>query len=214
MEKQGVRPAFPPDNLEAMDEIPFFFTGSDCKLTAIRSYCTIPTAGTYGSSYPADTAGSVWCSMTAAWPMGWMLPHRCWPTCSICSMRIHTAGGAKKSCPQKRVLCGHICWMGCRITASLPPCTICAGGEDGAAMEAARTVRQALFRSGTRYRPGGGQAALPVLERLTRRHDTAAERLYHLVAGRTGRSGQDTGGAPRCRRDGKHGGADTGRGPE
>ncbi|BFL38652.1 hypothetical protein K400107F7_03020 [Agathobaculum massiliense] len=58
MEKQGVHPAFSPDNLEAMDEIPFFFAGSDCKFTAIQSYCTIPTTGTYGSLYPSDTAGA------------------------------------------------------------------------------------------------------------------------------------------------------------
>ena len=88
--------------------------------------------------------------------------------------------GSEKSCPQKRVLCGHICWMGCRITASLRPCTICAGEQDGAAMEAARTVRQALSEAVQGIDRAAGRL-LPVLERLTRRHDTAAERLYHLV---------------------------------
>ena len=53
-------------------------------------------------------------------------------------------------------------------------------GEDSAAMEAARTVRQALSEAVQGIdRAAGG--LLPVLERLTRRHDTAAERLYHLV---------------------------------
>ncbi|GAB2046033.1 hypothetical protein AGATL06_25320 [Agathobaculum sp. TL06] len=58
MEKQGVCPAFPPDNLEVLDEIPLFFAGSDRKLTVIQSYCTIPKAGTDGALYPADTAGA------------------------------------------------------------------------------------------------------------------------------------------------------------
>ncbi|MCU6790215.1 hypothetical protein OCV66_14110 [Agathobaculum ammoniilyticum] len=53
-------------------------------------------------------------------------------------------------------------------------------GEDSAAMEAARTVRQALSEAVQGIDRAAGRL-LPVLERLTRRHDTAAERLYHLV---------------------------------
>ena len=47
-------------------------------------------------------------------------------------------------------------------------------------MEAARTVRQALSEAVQGIDRAAGRL-LPVLERLTRRHDTAAERLYHLV---------------------------------
>ncbi|GAB2046034.1 hypothetical protein AGATL06_25330 [Agathobaculum sp. TL06] len=53
-------------------------------------------------------------------------------------------------------------------------------GEDSAAMEAARTVRQALSDAVHGIDRAAGRL-LPVLERLVRRHDAAAEKLYHLV---------------------------------
>lgn len=53
-------------------------------------------------------------------------------------------------------------------------------GEDSAAMEAARTVRQALSDAVHGIDRAAGRL-LPVLERLVRRHDAAAETLYHLV---------------------------------
>lgn len=33
--KAGLSPAFPPDNLEVMNEVSFFFTGSDPALAAV-----------------------------------------------------------------------------------------------------------------------------------------------------------------------------------